>query len=156
MGCDGTVYQLQRDPERSSALFPWCPVKRGHQELIVIVMSIPTSAPQVTLVLCLCIFFCGHVRRMVVSVRWKTIHLESKNQNIGSRSHQWALWPWASHLVSPSLSFVMSEVEALGHTSGAQIVPGTYVYSVMFERSFCMGWRIHSVCTPLPLIRKKI
>ena len=50
--CRGTQNEAQ-------LCFHGAQVKSGHQELLVIVMSVPARASQVTVVLCLCTFFMG-------------------------------------------------------------------------------------------------
>ena len=71
MGCDGAVCPLQRDPERGSAVFPWCPREEwapriachGHERPCQGFTGDCSSVSVHT--------FCGRVGRMVVAVKCK-------------------------------------------------------------------------------------
>ena len=121
--CRGTQNEAQ-------LCFHGAHVKSGHQELLVMAMSVPARASRVTVALCLCTLFVG------VWEGW--------------------LWRWsaktteASHWISPSPA--SSGVE---WGTGAHVkcwIPGTPHASCNDRTTFSMNWRIHRVRIPVPLI----
>ena len=146
MGCDGAVYQLQRDPEWGSALFPWCPSEEWAPRIACHSHECPCQGFTGDCSSVSVHIFYGHVRRMIVAVRWKDHWTQSFNLSkpwfpqewSGTLGHMWSA-EYLAHLMHSVMLELVSP-----WTKGSTVYGSLSLWKILLTicdaKDQCFAW----------------